>query len=310
MYIVPALAIYFVGVWLRALRWHFLMSPFANVPSSRLFSTVLIGFAVNNVLPLRLGELVRTWVLRRSHGVPIASSLATILIERLLDMFVLCGLLTVVLALAPIQGWVLALAATGAMVFTVGAVGLLIVSVTPRSLLERIFGFGVGAASRLHPKVGMLAASMVDGLRVLEDASAMARIVALSVICWIAELGLYVLLAQALDVNAGWLGLAAGMVVANLVTVLPSAPGYVGTFDVALKEVLTGSFGVEDAKSVAYTTVTHAALLVPVVIAGLVLLTREDLSLRGLAQGRVESRVSDEPATPARLRARNESPRP
>jgi glycosyltransferase 2 family protein len=113
-----------------------------------------------------------------------------------------------------------------------------------------------------------------------------------------------------LEVDAGWLGLTAGMVVANLVTVLPSAPGYVGTFDVALKEVLAGSFGVEDAKAVAYTAVTHAALLVPVVLAGLALLTREDLSLRGLARGRVESRTAGATTSPAVMQSSDTSARP
>ena len=54
------------------------MSPFAAYRTERLFAIILIGFAVNNVLPLRLGELVRTFLLRQSHGVPIASTLATI----------------------------------------------------------------------------------------------------------------------------------------------------------------------------------------------------------------------------------------
>jgi glycosyltransferase 2 family protein len=296
VYIVPAIGIYFVGVWLRAWRWQLLMSPFAHVPTGRLFRIILIGFAVNNVLPLRLGEIVRTFLLRRSHGIPIASTLATVLIERLLDVFALCGLMTLVLFLAPLQGWVLAVAGTGATIAAVGALGLVIVAVTPRSLLERLFTFGIGLAGRLHPKLGRLAASIVDGLRILEDGRAVLQIVPLSILCWIAELGLYVFLALALEVNAGWLGLVAGMVIANLVTVLPSPPGYVGTFDLFLKLTLTGSFGVEDTKAVAYTAVTHAALLVPVVVAGLVLLTREDLSLKGLARGRVEGRDAD--ATP------------
>ncbi|MGE3909802.1 MAG: lysylphosphatidylglycerol synthase transmembrane domain-containing protein [Chloroflexota bacterium] len=291
VYIVPAIGVYFVGVWLRAWRWRLLMLPFATVPTDRLFKIVLIGFAVNNVLPLRLGELVRTFLLRRSHGVPIASTLATVLIERLLDVFALCGLMTLVLVLAPLNGPVLALAGTGATVAAAGLVGLLVVALTPRSLLERLFTFGIGLANRLHPRLGQLAASIVDGLRVLEDAGTVAVIVPLSILCWLAELGLYYFLAQAVDLNAGWLGLVAGMVIANLVTVLPSAPGYVGTFDLFLKLTLTGSFGVEDAKAVAYTALTHAVLLLPVVIAGLLLLMREDLSLQGLMRGRVEARV-------------------
>lgn len=290
LWIVPAIAIYFVGVWLRAARWRLLMSPFAAIDTLRLFRVILIGFAVNNVLPLRLGELVRTFLLRQSHGVAIPSSLATVLIERLLDVFALCGLMTVVLIWAPLEGLILAVAGTAATVTAAGVVGLLAVLAVPRRRLEQLFTFGVGLAGRLHPRLGQLAASIVDGIRVLEDGRAILAIVPLSILCWVAELGLYYFLALALGLEAGILGLVAGMVVANIVTVLPSAPGYVGTFDLFLKTTLTESFAVPDALAGAYTLLTHAVLLVPVVVAGLLLLSWEDLSFRGLARGRVVQR--------------------
>ena len=125
----------------------------------------------------------------------------------------------------------------------------------------------------------------------------MLAIVPLSILCWVAELGLYFFLAFSLDVNAGPLGLAAGMVIANLVTVLPSPPGYVGTFDFFLLRTLTDSFGVPEATAGAFTLLAHAVLLVPVVVAGLVLLSWEDLSFRGLAHGRVEGRESETDAS-------------
>jgi uncharacterized protein (TIRG00374 family) len=296
IYIVPAIGVYFVGVWLRAARWRLLMSPFAAVRTERLFRIILIGFAVNNVLPLRLGELVRTFLLRKSHGVPIASTLATVLIERLLDVFALCGIMTVVLLLGQPRGWLLAAAGTAATITAGGVVGLIIVLAVPRSLLEQLFAFGVGIAGRIHRRFGNLASSVVDGLRVLEDGRAVMAIVPLSILCWAAELGLYYFLALSLDLEAGPLGLAAGMVIANLATVLPSPPGYVGTFDIALQGTLIESFGVPEVTAGAYTLLTHAVLLIPVVVAGLVLLSWEDLSFRGLARGRVESRAleSDE----------------
>jgi glycosyltransferase 2 family protein len=293
IYILPAIGIYFAGVWLRAARWRLLMAPFAVVRTERLFRIILIGFAVNNVLPLRLGELVRTYLLRQSHGVPIASTLATVLIERLLDVFALCGILTVVLLFGEPRGWLLAASGTAATITGAGIAGLLIVLVVPRNLLERLFEIGVGIASRLHRRLGNLAASIVDGLRVLEDGRAVLAIVPLSILCWAAELGLYYFLAQSLDLNAGLLGLAAGMVIANLATVLPSPPGYVGTFDIALQGTLTESFGVPEVTAGAYTLLAHAVLLIPVVIVGLVLLSWEDLSFRSLAQGRVEGRDLD-----------------
>jgi glycosyltransferase 2 family protein len=308
IWIAPAVAVYFIGVWLRAARWRLLMSPFAAVRTERLFRIILIGFAVNNVLPLRLGELVRTFLLRQSHGVPIASALATVLIERLLDVFALCGILTAVLIWAQPRGWLLAAAGTAAMITAGGVVGLLIVLVLPRSVLERLFAFGVGIAGRVHRRLGNLAASIVDGLRVLEDGRALLGIVSLSILCWAAELGLYYFLALSLSVDAGMLGLAAGMVIANLATVLPSPPGYVGTFDIALQLTLTESFGVPEAKAGAFTLLTHAVLLVPVVVAGLVLLSWEDLSFRSLTRGRVERRDAGEDATMAQSTPSTQAP--
>lgn len=287
---VPAIGVYFVGVWLRAARWRLLMSPFASVSTARLFRVVLIGFAVNNVLPLRLGEIVRTYLLRQSHDVPIASTLATILIERLLDVFALCGLMTLVLFFVPLEGVVLALAGTTATITAVGVVGILVMLVVPRRFVDRLFDVGIALADRLHRRLGKLARSVVDGLRVLEDGRALLAIVPLSIMCWLAELGLYVCLMYALDFDSGILSLAAGMVIANLLTVLPSAPGYIGTFDLFLQRTLVDSFGVAEATAGAYTILTHAVLLIPVVLVGLLFLCWEDLSLHSLARGRVESR--------------------
>src|SRR3712207_2306212 len=149
LFVLPAVAVYFVGVWLRAARWRLLVAPFAAVPTSRLFRVIVIGFAVNNVLPVRLGELVRTFLLCRSHGVPIAAALATVLLERLLDVVALCALMTLVLVLVPLDGWVLALASLAGLV-TVGAVvGLLVLVVLPRAAVHRLFELGQALADRL-----------------------------------------------------------------------------------------------------------------------------------------------------------------
>jgi uncharacterized protein (TIRG00374 family) len=289
-WIVPAVGVYLGGIWLRAIRWRLLMAPFADVSTMRLFKVILTGLAVNNVLPLRLGELVRTFLLKQSHNVPIASSLATVLIERLLDLFALCGLMTLVLLLVPLEGIVLALAGTAATITAAGLIGILVLAVVPRRVVDRLFDFGIAIADRLHRRLGNLARSVVDGLRVLEDRRAVLAIVPLSLLCWIAELGLYVFLMYALGFNAEILGLVAGMVIANFVTVLPSAPGYVGTFDLFLKQTLVDSFNVPDATAAAFTILAHTVLLVPVVVGGLLILSLEDLSWRGLARGRVESR--------------------
>ncbi len=289
-FVIPAVAVYFGGVWLRAARWRLLVAPFAAVPTARLFRVIVIGFAVNNVLPLRLGEIVRTFLLRRSDGVPIAASLATVLLERLLDVIALCALMTIVLLFVPLDGWVLALASFAGLVTTGAAAGLLILLVLPRSARDRLLDVGVALADRLGRRLGSFARSFLEGVRAIEDTRTVLAVGCLSIACWVAELGLYYCMMLAFGFDSGVLSVAAGMVVANLATALPSSPGYIGTFDVPLQLLLTETFGVPDATAASYTLLTHAVLLVPVVLAGLVLLSREDLSLRSLTRGRVESR--------------------
>ena len=182
LFVLPAVAVYFAGVWLRAARWRLLVAPFAAVPTARLFRVIVIGFAVNNVLPLRLGELVRTFLLRRSHGVPIAASLATVFLERLLDVVALCALMTLVLLFVPLDGWVLALASFAALV-TAGAVdGLLLLIVLPRSVVHRLFVIGQALADPLERRVGSLARSFLEGVRALEEARTVHAVGVLSLV--------------------------------------------------------------------------------------------------------------------------------
>jgi uncharacterized membrane protein YbhN (UPF0104 family) len=103
----------------------------------------------------------------------------------------------------------------------------------------------------------------------------------------------------ALSFDSGLPSLVVGMVVANLATVLPSSPGYVGTFDVPLQAVLTDAFGVPAALASSYTLLAHILLLAPVVVLGLLLLGRENLSLRALGRGRLEFRSARSAPNPA-----------
>jgi uncharacterized protein (TIRG00374 family) len=295
-WIIPASIVYFIGIWMRAVRWRILMLPFADIPNPRLAAVILIGFTVNNVLPLRLGEIVRTVCLRRSHGVPIPATLATILIERALDLLALSGFMTLVFMVERnrMSGWIEVVSYFCALVTAGGAAGIIVLLVTPRRLMDRLLTFGTTLAARIHRRLGEVASSCVDGVRALEDPRSLVGVVSLSIVCWIFELGCYIFLMMAVGFSTSIWGLVAGMVIANMATVLPSSPGYVGTFDVLLQHLLTDTFGVESAVAGIYTLLTHAVLLIPVVVAGLILLSREDISLRGLAKGQVGDH-QDEP---------------
>ncbi|MFN8522037.1 MAG: lysylphosphatidylglycerol synthase transmembrane domain-containing protein [Chloroflexota bacterium] len=290
-----AVVVYGGAVWLRAARWHHLVRPFADVPTGRLFAVMMIGFSVNNVLPFRLGEVVRTVLVHASHQVPLSATLASILVERALDVWVLCLLMTVVFLNAPLPGWLDTLGSVSTLVAVAGILGGLAVVVVGRSLDRVLYQPIIRLGARGGRRVEGLLRSLISGLRAIEQPSAFIRIAVLSMLCWIAELGLYYLVMVGFSFDSGILSMMAGMVVANLATVLPSSPGYVGTFDVPLHLTLSQAFGVPDGLAASFTLTAHTLLLVPVVIFGMALLAREDLSLHALIRGQIKPKESATP---------------
>jgi len=84
-WLVPGVAIYFVAVWVRTWRWHYMLRPIKSISLSRLFPIVTIGYMGNNIYPVRAGEVLRSYVLKRREDVSISASLATVVVERLFD---------------------------------------------------------------------------------------------------------------------------------------------------------------------------------------------------------------------------------
>ncbi len=76
LYVVPAIGLYFVAVYFRSIRWAYILSPIGQFPVSRLFPVVIIGYMANNLLPVRLGELVRSYYLARRETVSGSTALA------------------------------------------------------------------------------------------------------------------------------------------------------------------------------------------------------------------------------------------
>ena len=84
-WLMPGIAVYFVGVWVRAWRWHYLLSPIKKIPTRTMFPITTIGYMGNNIYPARAGEVLRAVILKRREGVPVSASLATIIVERIFD---------------------------------------------------------------------------------------------------------------------------------------------------------------------------------------------------------------------------------
>src|SRR5574341_794294 len=101
-WLIPGVLVYFVAVWARTWRWHYLLRPIKRIGLVRLFPVVVIGYMGNNVYPFRAGEVIRAWVLKRNDDVSISASLATIIVERIFDGLVMLIFVFVALPFAHI----------------------------------------------------------------------------------------------------------------------------------------------------------------------------------------------------------------
>jgi uncharacterized protein (TIRG00374 family) len=278
-WIVPAIGLYFVGVWLRSARWRLLL-PEHSVKTSTLFRALVVGFTVNNLVPLRMGEVARAYLLARWCRISYGATIASLVVERVLDGLALAILLLTALTLLPgAPGYLLAVGVLAAGGFLGGAL-LLALAAWRASALTALAAF---AARYLPDRAGtmliQLATSFARSLALVHDPLRLARLLALSLLAWCFELGLFFVLLLSFGLPASYpLALLVGAA-ANFATLIPSSPGYVGTFDGVLINVLRDVSGIVGGQAAAYDVVVHAALFLPVVVVGTLVLWRSHVSL-------------------------------
>lgn len=285
----PALLCYFTGVWVRALRWRRLLAPVRAIAARRLFPIVTIGYMANNVLPWRLGEVVRAYILRERAGVPNSAALATIAVERIFDGLTMLGFLVVASLFIPLNDQLrrLAFLATGIFGVLLLAVALVVASDRIRARALALVAGIVPAP--LAARLGGVVEGFVAGLQVLRSAGDLAAVALLSVLAWTLEGLLYLALALAFGLSLGPAGALLTTAVANLATLLPSSPGYIGVFELAVQRTLHGVLGVAEDLALSYAIAVHAALYFPITLWGLYYWTRASLSWRAVRAAREAS---------------------
>jgi len=272
----PGVIVYFMGVVVRAWRWQYLLKPVKTIPFKQSFEIVTIGYMGNNIFPARLGEVLRAVVLRRREDVPISASLATIIVERVFDGVVMLAFVFLNIgALANIQGSsgfigsIQSLAVWGAIIF-LGVLGaFLLAAMFPETTKKIITWFSDRLIpERFREKILGIAFKFLGGLEALRSPREALMIFVTSVIIWLFETGKYWFVMHAFDFEVSFFALMLMNGIVNLATTIPSAPGYVGTFDAPGIAVLE-AFGISKATAAGYTLVLHVALWFPITALGL-----------------------------------------
>ena len=285
LWIVAALGVYFAGIAARAWRWHYLLRHLQAIAWWRLFPIVAIGFGVNNVLPLRTGELVRAHVLAQRHGISRASGLSSIFMTRVYDGLMLTVFLCVGVgcSLAGVGGMVWAGAAlTAGMGFLVfGMIGAFVlfgaVARNPEraeSLLARLVGRSPWGAERMRGWLG----PVIAGMGAQANRAQVRGALWTSLIAWALEAVMYAMVGEAFGLGLPFPVYLLVAAAANILITAPSTSGGVGPFEWATKAVLLiylpqlgelePGVGAEEV-GIAYAATLHALVLIPISIVGL-----------------------------------------
>jgi uncharacterized protein (TIRG00374 family) len=279
-WLIPGLVIYFLGMLVRSWRWQFLLNPLKKIPNATLLPVIFIGYMGNNVFPLRMGEILRSLVLKRREDVPISASLATIIVERIFDAVVIVGFVLLNLGqLSNLSGisQFSGLAKWAAVIFLLGLGVFILIAIFPKPATNVIHAvINKIIPERWQKSVINIADRFLDGLKSLRSPKDALMIFLTSILIWLLETGLYwsVSLSLGIDLNFRQLMLLNGFV--NMVLLIPAAPGGLGTFDAAGRTMLEAN-AISPEPALGYTLVLRIALWLPVTIVGVIFFLREGL---------------------------------
>jgi glycosyltransferase 2 family protein len=283
VWLVPSAICTLIGYLLRTVRWRVILSGAARAPLSTLFPILIMGFAINNLLPGRLGEFWRAYLLGRKRNVPKTFALASVVVERVFDGLTLIALLAIVSTIIqlPERGREVELLA--GVVFAGATLAVIVLVLKPevvQVLLRRVlrpFGTGVSVWIELRFE------AFIAGLAPLRRPSVLVLAAVLSAAVWIAEAGSYVFLSHGLNLGLpSTLELPAiilAVVIINLGIMIPSGPGYVGTQEFFGTTALS-VVGANPQASLALIVVSHVVQYTLVTGLGLVFFAREQFAPR------------------------------
>jgi hypothetical protein len=281
---------------IRALRWFHLLEPIKKIGLSSLFSSIVIGFAANCVLPARLGEFIRANYIGRMENISKSSSFATIVIERLFDVFtILLILLFVILFTDFPSKWestenALKTGGFFLLVLFIMSIFLLIgLKKKTQTFLNIFEHFLFFIPQKIRQKIVNMLKDFGNGLVLVKGPSQLLAVMFYSLTLWCLTSFQIYILGFSMGMSLPFLAPFFILILLCLSVTLPSAPGYIGTFHLACQYGLI-FYGFSKEKALSMAILLHAAGFIPTVILGLIIFLLQHISLRSLTNEQISLR--------------------
>jgi uncharacterized protein (TIRG00374 family) len=284
-FILPAVVSTFISYFFRAVRWKYLLSPLKKTRLRNLFPATTIGYMANNLLPARLGEFVRAYVLGEKEALRFGAVFASLVIDRLFDGFSVLMILLFTcffLVLPPGMEHVQhALVMGGYVTLAIYVAVVLFLFVLKKRTMKTI---GIVASllkpfpAKVSEKGIHLLGSFLDGVRLSSRPADLSVLVFTSFLIWLFAVWPVDLILRSFGILLPFTASMFIMVFLVFAVMVPASPGYVGTYHAACVYGLM-AFNIQREKALSVALIVHGVSFFPVIFAGLYYLWRDKSSI-------------------------------
>jgi uncharacterized protein (TIRG00374 family) len=281
-FILAALPTVFLSHFLRALRWRYLLDPIRRLDTKSLFSSLMIGYSANIIMPAYLGEFTRAYALSKKREISISSAFATVVMERIIDVFSLFALMLLAISMHPFPGWLV----NSGYSMSAAALGLFLFLICLKKFSSQVQPW---LHILLKPFPNQLVYKIENGMErfflgivPLKQWHDYIAVVILSIAIWASYVIVFYFCLCAFDFikiyNLPPYVSIIVLAVTALSVAIPSPPGYVGIYHY-LCQISLVMFNVPAGPALSYATVVHVVSFLPVLIGGLLFANYEGVTI-------------------------------
>ncbi|MEW6482665.1 MAG: lysylphosphatidylglycerol synthase transmembrane domain-containing protein [bacterium] len=278
IFIIPAMLVVIASFLLRAIRWGYILESTKKIGFNSLFGVMMIGFMVNNVLPARIGEFSRAYMMGRKENISKSLSFGTIVLERIFDGFALLFILGLSMLLSPFPKWVKAFGLISLFIFSLSMVFIVFLRIKREFMVKKIENLASIFHKGFSSRISYIFDRFIDGLASLENLKHTGLIIIYSIISQIV-LGIeFHLLFFSFGFNLAFYSPYFIASIVGLSSMIPSAPGYIGVF----QSFCVGGlilFGINKDIALSYSIVCHIVQYIPVTAIGIFYFINENIPI-------------------------------
>lgn len=287
IYLIGAIAVFIAGYMFRTKRWLLMLSIHNQPPSFlKCAHALFVSVAVNNVVPLRAGDALRAFGFNKFLGISTGTSLSSLMAERILDLVVLTFVLGLVLLVAPEISWG-PFEKGGWMFLGVSAILTLglVFSNKSRAVVDVVVSIICKIKPAFAEKISKIQRDVFDSLNAYSKRGLMLKLIGYSLLAWVAEGAVFYLVALGLAEIANPDASLMAFPIGTISTMIPSSPGYVGTFDYFVVKAMT-FLGNAESSAAAFAVIVHFIIWAPPIVLGGLSLLIVQLKKLGYKYGR------------------------